>query len=205
MTGLRKFLLLGSALLSLAPGRSWAGVPEFNRAPLTAERLQVYADFMNPFLDKAKFKFLANRTFPLDLSSLPKDAFCLHDLQHEGAEESSTSYHLLRPEVLRGRSIQLVDAEQESAILKQRDADVAAHGTASMMDSSGMLKDLGVLALSEIVFDKTHHFAVLKYVFLEGAHVNSSAIVVLEEVNGHWVETTARTCSAAINEENSRR
>jgi len=198
-----KFLLLGIGLVSLVSYRSWAGAPQPNKASLTSEQLQVYGDFIESF-SKMNFKFLSNKTLPLDLSSLGKDASCLQGLQFEGAEEPSKAVHLLGPEVLRGHSIHMVSEQEESAILKQRDAEMAMHGTDSTKDASGMTKDPGVLALSEIVFDKSHHFAVLKYVFFCGSHCNSEAILVLEKLGSQWTGTTRRPCSFAVNHDNPR-
>jgi hypothetical protein len=198
-----KFLLLGIGLASVASYRSWAGAPQPSKAPLTSEQLQVYGDFIESFR-KMKFKFLSNKILPLDLSSLGKDAPCLQGLQLEGTDEPSKAVHLLGPEVLRGHSIHMVGEQEESAILKQRDADMATHGPDSTKDASGMTKDPGVLALSEIVFDKSHHFAVLKYVFLCGSRCNSGAILVLEKVGSQWTGTTRRPCSFAVNHDNPR-
>lgn len=203
MNGFYKFLLLGIGLVSLVSYRAWAGTSQPDKPPLTSEQLQVYGDFIESF-SKMNFKFLSNRTFPLDLSSVGKHAACLQGLQFEGTEESSKAVHSLGPEVLRGHSIHLIGEQEESAILKQRDAAVAAHGADSTKDASGMTKDHGVLALSEIAFDKSHHFAVLKYVFLCGSHCNSGAILVLEEVGSRWTSTTRRPCSFAVNRDNPR-
>src|ERR1700678_60436 len=170
-----KLLLMGLGLAGLMSYRS-AGVPLPYKTLLTPEQLQVYGDFIESF-SKTNFRVLSNRTFPLDLSGLGKDAACLQGLQLEDTQESSHSIHSLGSEVLRGHSIQIVDEQQETSILKQRDSDVATHGKDYLNDASGIPRDLGVLALSEIVFDKSHRFAVLKYVFLCGAHCNSGAIL----------------------------
>lgn len=191
-------LLLSIGVLSLASYRSWAGTS------LTPEQLQVYGDFIESF-SKTNFKFLSNRTFPLDLSSVGKDAACMQGLQLEGADESRSTVHSLDQDVLRGHPIHLIDAQEESAILKRRDADAAAHGGNFAKDASGMTKDPGVLALSEVAFDRSHHFAVLKYVFLCGSHCNSGAILVLEKVGDRWTGTTRRPCSfASLNRDNPR-
>jgi len=198
-----KFLLLSIALVSLASYRSGGSTSQSSGAPLTSQRLQVYGDFIESF-SKMNFKFLANKTFPLDLTIVGKDAACLQGIELEGTEESSKLIHSIGPEVLRGRSIHLIGDRQELTILKQRDAEVAAHGADSMMDASGMTKDPGVLALSEIVFDKGHRFAVLKYVFLCGSHCNSGAILVLEKVGSRWTGTTRRACNVAVNRDSPR-
>jgi hypothetical protein len=194
---LHKILAVGVVLFCLP----CAGMPQTSRAPLTSDQLQVYGDFIG---SSANFKYLSNKTFPLDLSSLAKDAPCLQGFQLEVSDESTKAAHSIGSQVLRGRSIQLVGEQEESKILRQRDADVAAHGVDSTMDASGMVKDPGVLALSEIAFDKNHHFAVLKYVFLCGSHCNSGAVVVLEKVGSRWTGTTRRPCSFAVNRDNPR-
>jgi hypothetical protein len=165
--------------------------------------LQVYGDFIDSF-SKMNFKSLSSRTFPLELSALGKDATCLKGLQFESAEESSKTLHSLGPELFRGHPIRVVDAQEESAILRQRDIDVAAHGKNSGTGVSEVTTDPGVLALSEIVFDKTHRFAVLKYVFLCGSRCNSGAVLVLEKVGSQWTGKTRRPCSFALNRDNPR-
>jgi hypothetical protein len=121
-------LLLGIGLLRLISYRSWAGASQPRKTAPTPEQLQVYGDFIESF-SKTNFKFLSNRTFPLDLSGVGKDAACLQGVELEGVDESRNMVHELSPEVLRGHSIHLIGEQEESAILKQRDADVAAHGT----------------------------------------------------------------------------
>jgi hypothetical protein len=198
MSRIWTFLLLGVALGNIAWCGSRAAASQDGKVSLTLEQAQVYGDFIES-LSKTNFKYIENRTFPLDLSGIGKDAACLRGLQLQEAKESSKAVHSLGPEVLRGHSIRLVGEQEESAILKQRDAEVAAHGANSMMDDSGMIKDPGVLALSEIAFDKSHRFAVLKYVFLCGSDCNSGATLVLEKVGPRWTGTTRRPCSFAVN------
>jgi hypothetical protein len=179
-------------LLLLAPSRSSADRAQSDNSRLTLEQLQVYGDFIES-MSKAHFSLLSNRTFPLDLTNLPKDSTCLHDIDLESSEAARKGAHPLGPEVLRGKAIRLVGQGEESVIMRQRDAG----GTNSRRDSSGMMEDLGILALSEIVFDKTHHFAVVKYVFICGSRCNSGAILVLEKVGSSWSSATRRPCSWA--------
>jgi hypothetical protein len=81
--------------------------------------------------------------------------------------------------------------------LKQRDIDVVAHVRDSMADASEMKGDPGTLARSEITFDKSHHFVVLKYVFLCGSRCNSPAILVLEKAGPQWTTQNRRPRSFA--------
>lgn len=198
----RRFTLIlcGTGLFGLITCPSWAAPQGLSKTSSTAEELQVYGDFVES-MTKAHFSFLSDRTFPLDLSDLPKDSACLRGVRLEGAEAAGRGNHVLGPQVLRSTTIRLVNAEQESAILRQRDAD----GVNSQRDASGMMADLGVLALSEIVFDETHHFAVMRYAFICGSHCNSGAILVLEKVGSRWTATTRRPCKFIPTQDNPRK
>jgi len=199
MKRLYTLLLIGLGVASLASYRSWADSPRPNNPSFTSQQVEVYGDFIESF-SRMNFKFLSNRTFPLELASLGKDASCLQGLQLEAAPESSKAVHSIGQEVLRGRLIHLVSERQERSILKQRDADPAT----PTKDASGTTSDPGILALSEVVFDKSHRFAVLKYVFLCGSRCNSGAILVLEKVDSHWTGRTKRPCSFILNNDNPR-
>jgi hypothetical protein len=202
MNGCWWFALCGIGLASLAACRSSAAPPRQSEGALTSDRLQVYADFIESF-SKTNFKFLSNRTFPLDLSGVDKDTACLQGLELEGTEEERKAVHLLGPEVLRGKAIRRVGAQEEGPILEQRDSETTMRGTGPGKDTSAAA-DPGILALSEIVFDKRHHFAVLKYVFLCGSRCNSGAILALEKVGPQWTGTTRRPCSFVLNQDNPR-
>ncbi len=202
MNGRWRFALFGIGLVSLAACRSSAAPPRQSEGALTSERLQVYADFIESF-SKTNFKSLSNRTFPLDLSGVDKYAACLQGLKLEGSEDARKTVHLLGPEVLRGKTIRRVEAQEEGPILKQRDSDTTMRRTGPGKDASATT-DPGILTLSEIVFDKSHHFAVLKYVFLCGSRCNSGAILALEKVGSQWTGTTRRPCSFVLNQDNPR-
>lgn len=175
-----------------------------SNAGLTAEQVGVYANFIDSFM-KTKFKSLSRRTFPLDLSGIAKDAACLHGLDLESPTASGNAGHLLGAEAVRGTSIRLLNADEEFAALKERDADSASHSDEPRRDTASLTSDPGILALSEIVFDKTHQFAVLKYVFLCGSRCNSGAILVLEKTGGSWLPKRL-PCNGSIvlNSENPR-
>ena len=82
--------------------------------------------------------------------------------------------------------------------------DVVMHVADSRAVTSGMKGDPGILALSEITFDQSHHFAVLKYAFPCDSLCNSAAILVLEEV-GSVTTQNRRPCSFAMNRDNPRK
>jgi hypothetical protein len=194
-------LLLNVGLVTLASCKSGASTPTSEES-LTSEQSQVYSDFLERF-GRLNFTSLSNQTFSFNLSSVPKDAPCLQDLQFEEARKSSGGVHSLTSNVLRGRSIPLVSAQEESEILKQRDAKKTTQSTKSKTDVSNAPIDLGILALSEVIFDKSHHYAVLRYAFLCGSRCNSGAVIVLEKVGSQWTPMR-RACSATMNQDQPR-
>jgi hypothetical protein len=68
-----------------------------------------------------------------------------------------------------------------------------------------MKGDPGILTLSEITVDQSHHFAVLKYAFLCGSLCNSAGILVLEEEGPQWTTQIRRPRSFAMNRDNPRK
>lgn len=191
------YILIGIGVLSLIFYRSGAHAVSSQGAqgPLATEQQKIYGDLIES-LSKTKFKFLSNTTFPLELSTLGPNPACLRDLNFDNSDESSSSAHLLDRRVLRKQSqLQLVGKEKESSILRRRD-ELANGG------DTRVLTDPGVLKLSEIKFDKTHHFVIIKYVFLCGLHCNSGAVLVLEKSGSRWIGSSRRPCSFLVNADN---
>jgi hypothetical protein len=196
MNEFRRPRMITAVLISFASCASWAGRSQSINPSLTSEQQEVYGDFIKSFR-KMGFKYLSNRTFPLQLSGVSRDSPCLEGIQLEASAESSKSVHLLNQELLQGQPIHLVSEQEESSLVTQRDSK---SGTA---DTNGV-QDPGILALSEIAFDKSRRFAVLKYVFICGSHCNSGAILTLEKVGSKWTGTTRRPCSFLLNNDNPR-
>jgi hypothetical protein len=198
MRRLCKLLFLVIGFTGVASYQPFAGASQPNSRQLSSEQAQVYSDFLDRF-SKVNFKFMSNRTFSFDLSNVKKDAACLKGLQFERTEESSTTVHLLDAKILRGRSVPIIGDQEESAILKRRDVEMASHKADSKTEPSGTATDVGVLALSELVFDKSRQFAVLRYILLCGTHCNSGAILVLEKIESHWTPVR-HACSVTMNQ-----
>jgi hypothetical protein len=198
MRRLCKLLLLVIGLIGVASYQSFAGTPQATSPQLSSEQAQVYSDFLDRF-SKLNFKFLSNRTFSFDLSTVGKDAPCLKGLQFERTGEPSATVHLLDANILRSRSVHMIGDDEESEILKHRDVEMALHKADSKTAPSGTATDLGVLTLSEIVFDKSRQFAVLRYILLCGTRCNSGAILVLEKIGSHWTPVR-HACSVTMNQ-----
>lgn len=193
---MRKLVLSAVWVIAISVFPSLAAAHSNGSSSLTPEQVQVYADFIDSF-SQTGFRVLLNRTFSLSLSVVAKDAACLQGVHLETVGKSGEGGHLLGPEVLRNHSIRIIREQDESAALKQQDTSSATRGTDSGRNGSGTPRDPGILALSEIIFDPTHQFAVIKYVFLCGPHCNSGAILVLEKVGDRW-SAKRRPCNGSV-------
>jgi hypothetical protein len=193
---MRKLLLYAVWVVPISVFASLAAAHSNGSSPLTPEQAQVYADFIDSF-SQTGFKVLLNRTFPLSLSVVAKDAACLQGVHLEMVGKSGEGGHLLGPEVLRNHSIRTIGEQDEPALLKQQEKGADAASTNSDGNGSGTPKDPGILALSGILFDTSHHFAVIKYVFLCGTHCNSGGILVLEKVENRW-SVKRRPCDGSV-------
>jgi hypothetical protein len=172
--------------------------PRLVNTPLSPDQQQVYADFVESMSASKRFRIVSATTYPFDISVLDKNAPCLKDLELQDPQDSQKIIHQLDPEILRKNPVRLVNADEEAEILRRKDAEAAAHPNAK--DASIDDVDPGVLELSEIVFDKSRHFAVLKLVYRVGSRSsNIVAILVLEKVDSHWVGTTRRPCKWSMN------
>lgn len=191
-----KNVLVTAAGMTIMSALLWHATARANPPHLGSEQVQVYADFIDYF-GRTGFKLLSNKTFPLNLSIVAKDAVCLQGIHLEAKGKSGEIVHSLGPEVLRDHPIRIIGEQDELAALKQRDKSGATGRTDSGGDSSDIPSDPGILALSEIIFDTTHQFAVLKYTFLCGVHCNSGGILVLQKVGDRW-SAKRRPCNGSV-------
>jgi hypothetical protein len=192
-------ILIATGLASVALGAVSHDQP--STTPLTAEKLQVYADFIDTMSANKNFNLISNATHPFDASILEKNAPCLRDLVLQNSQDAKNTQHSLDPGILRGKPIRLVASDEEFAILKQHDSSAAAHPDPTKQFSMENTY-LGVAEFSEIVFDETRRFAVLKYVLRCGLQCNSGEILVLEKVDSHWIGNTRRPCKFLPKSEN---
>lgn len=121
MNEFRKPHMIAAVLISFTTYACWAGRSQSINPSLTSEQQEVYGDFIKSFR-KMGFKYLSNRTFPLQLSGVNKDSPCLGGIQLDASAESSKSVHLLNQELLQGQPIHLVSEQEESSLVTQRDS-----------------------------------------------------------------------------------
>jgi hypothetical protein len=87
----------------------------------------------------------------------------------------------------------LVDAEQQNAQIRKNDPSRTMAGGKPVKDAVSAAFASGLLELSEIAFDKEHHYAVMSFRFVCGGLCGHGATLVLEKVEDKW-KPTKRSC-----------
>lgn len=162
---------------------------------LTDEQLSVYRGFFDKFVG-LRIKHLSSLTMPLDFNGFPEGRPCLSGIELGNSSKALNTNHAFGPEITKGRELDLVDPVEQMELLKQRDM-LSANQPKRAAGESGDV--LNFLILSEIAFDTTHRFAVVKYLRVCGEHCDSGATLVMEKVDGRWTTSSRRPCAMFVN------
>jgi hypothetical protein len=137
---------------------------------VSKEQIQVYKDFLNSYPSKAAFIDIPRKTAAFD--DAPTDR-CTKGLIFEVKPESSRETHLLSSNIIgENEHFRIVDAELKSKSLAQKHR---------------------FLRFSEIVFDVSHRYAVLRSDYYCEILCGQGDAVVLQELNGRWKQV--RSCT----------
>jgi hypothetical protein len=185
MNSLKRILLSAVPLIVLLPTCGAQTTPRPSGAPLTDEQLSVYGGLLDK-LSALHIKNLSNSTSPFDFDGFPDGRPCLSGIELEDPSDATKTTHGFGPKITKGRNLNLVDADQQTKLIKQRDA--AQNGS-----------DLRFLVLSETVFDTKHQFAVVKYRHVCGERCVVGATLVMEKIDGRWTASARRPCAMFAN------
>jgi hypothetical protein len=165
-------------------------------ASLSDERLAVYGALLDA-LSSAGFKHLADRTIVFDPAEISASSPCLQGLQLENLVNSGRSIHLLNPEIVKGRKLELVNSRLQAALTEEADKATIQAGNLKERAQTRSL-EYGFLVLSEVAFDKAHELALIKYNFVCGAHCLTSQTYLMAKVGGQW-KLKGRPCTMIVN------
>jgi hypothetical protein len=168
--------------------------PVLSGPPLTDEQLSVYRGFLDKF-SALHFRNLSIVTSHFEFGGFPETRPCLAGIELENPSNAMKIAHVFGPEITNGRDLKLVNPLEQVELLKQRKTTSADQSKQVAQDEN----DLNFLMLSEIVFDTTHKFAILKYLLVCGEHCDLGATLVMEKVDGHWTTSSRRPCALFIN------
>jgi hypothetical protein len=150
--------------------------------PLTEEQVSVYSFVLKSYATLlkptyrdmlAKHFYLANETYPLDSQKIELDKKCLHGIELEVAHGDVPTVDRILPNGWLPAQVVLVSGAQ------CKDAYCS--------------RTEGTLSLSEILFDKSHRYAVVGFGLHCGLLCGYGQTIVLEKVEGHWRQTR-RVC-----------
>jgi hypothetical protein len=93
--------------------------------------------------------------------------------------------------------MKLVDPRVQSGIVRSNDPSNTIRDGKPVKDAVEAAFASGLFSMSEIAFDKEHHFAVVRYSFWCGSLCGHGSTLVFEKVNGEW-RNANRLCGGWI-------
>jgi len=168
--------------------------------PLGADETAIYRAVIRQWSsNEPAVLHVSGETFPIDATSFSDRAECgcLSGLSVESLLRASHSFHILTPSDLPGKGIRLVQPDKQRSIVARNDPDTTVREERSVNDAVENAFANGLFSMSEIVFDKERHYALVSYSFHCGLLCGSGALWAFEKVNGEWRKTD-RECGGWI-------
>lgn len=164
--------------------------PVISNQPLTADQIAIYRTFL--------FSYARDWHTPVNLADLTaefqSDDSDLHScLRGFALPSKPTKVHRFSSEFVDLKKIRMIDPVTH----KISDPGIAIRRGESVDQAVSAGFQAGVLTLSEIVFDPTHHFAAFSYSFHCGMLCGNGATVIFELKNGAW-KSSKRQCVSWI-------
>jgi hypothetical protein len=165
---------------------------------LSADEVAIYKAVLRTYSgDKDVNLNVAVTTYPLDPNA-PNTGFerseCLNGVQLENLSSASSSYHELPADVLPFKGMRLVDPKKQARIVHSNDPSATIRKGEPVKDAVVAAFSTGLFSMSEIAFDKEHHFAAVRYSFWCGVLCAHGRTLVFENVNGEW-RNANRNCA----------
>lgn len=197
MGGCRRILLGSYVVVILVSGCRAHDKPVLSRSPFSEEQLSVYRGLLD-MLFVLHSRNLSTVSVPFDFKGFPETRPCLNGIELESVSDAQRTIHTFGPEITEGLDLKLVDRHEQIKLLTQRDASPNVQKEKLATDSKQTGSELNLLVLSEIVFDKKHQFAVVKYLLRCGEHCGSGATLVMEKADGKWIASSGRPACALL-------
>jgi hypothetical protein len=163
--------------------------PKKSTTPLTADEISVYKAVLERYA-AGKALNVAARTYALDsessINGLDRDE-CLGSIQLQNLAIAAHAYHDLPTEIL-GKQMKLVDPDAHARIVRKNDPQNAIGNRASLDAAVKRAFGSGLFSLSEIAFDKDHHYAAVAYSFWCGSLCGHGSTVILRKTGNTWKE-----------------
>jgi hypothetical protein len=181
---------LVALLLTCLAATSKSKKPVKFTTPLSADEIAIYkAVFRTYSGDKDVNLNVAATTYPLDPNASTTgfdQPECLKGIELANLSSASNSYHELPGDVLPSKAMRLVDPKRQARIVHSNDPSNTIRKGEPVKDAVEAAFSTGLFSMSEIVLDKGHHFAAVRYSFWCGSLCGHGRTLVFENVNGEW-------------------
>ena len=168
---------------------------------LSADEITIYKAVLRGYVSDERASLnVSIKTYPLDpeshMSGL-KNGECVKGIELDNLETVSSTYDELPPAVLAGKNMKLVDPDKQAKIVKSNDPDRTMAKGKSVDNAVRDAFSTALFSMSEIAFDKDHHYAVVGYRFWCGALCGHGRTLVFRKVGTEWGKTN-RICGGWI-------
>jgi hypothetical protein len=187
--------------LALSSSSSGSGheQPIKNTTPLDADEIAIYRTVLERRLSQGWTSLnVSDVTYLLDLTSDQSgmNCDCLQDIY---LQDSSAfhAFHELTADILPGKKMVLVDPAKQATIVRANDPDRTMRMGKTADEAVNNTFATGLFSLSEIAFDRSHHYAIVRYGFWCGFLCGNGATLVLEKIGDRW-KVTDRQCGGWI-------
>lgn len=186
-----------ASLLTCPATSSKKQKPIKSTTPLSADEIAIYKAVLRTYSgDKDVNLNVAANTYPLDPNSSTTgfdQPECLNGVELENLSSASNSYHELPAGVLSSKAMRLVDPKKQARIVHSNDPSNTIRKGEPVKDALETAFSTALFSMSEIVFDKGHHFAAVSYTFWCGSLCAHGRTLVFENLKGEW-RNTNRNC-----------
>lgn len=168
--------------------------------PLDADEIAIYQAVIRQWNSNSPTALnVSSKTFSLDttFSSETSECGCWAGFSAESLLKASHSFHTLTENDLPKNGVRLVHPREQNAIVAEKDPDTAILDGRPVVDAVDSAFANGLFSISEIVFDKERHHALVSYAFYCAALCGSGATWVFEKVNGQWKKAD-RACGGWV-------
>jgi hypothetical protein len=192
-----RFVALG-VLLATAFAAATDDKPNLSKSPMTSDQIEVYRAFLTSYTNGSKSPHLnlAKRTSALELSDEKGEGGCLKGIDLDGGAHPEAVIHEFDSKIPLRENITLVDTDEQGRVIKKNDPDRRGQGT-PVNQAIDRAFASGLLTLSEVAFDKTRQYAVMKFSFVCGGLCGHGSTVVFQKRHGQWKELN-RDCGGWI-------
>ena len=169
--------------------------------PLSADEVAIYKAVLQQYSSKeAENLHVSSTTYPLNPNS-PTSGLagpdCLKGIHLENLATVSHSSHDLPRDVLTGNGMALVDPRKQGKIVHSNDPSNTIRKGKSVENAVADAFATALFSMSEIAFDKEHHFGVVSYHFWCGSLCGNGSTIVFEKIHGEW-KNANRNCGGWI-------